>query len=153
MFRDIYSLAAGHLPAALVLFLLILSIVFDVSKIPINPWKRMQKLFKKFLSAIGDIQNRDLNEKVIDISKRLADIEKRQQEDAKQAKRRAILRFADECRLGVRHSKEMFNNVFTDIDSYEQLCKDTGDPNSVLEEAIDYIKEINHKCLKENSYL
>ena len=47
----------------------------------------------------------------------------------------------------------MFNNVFTDIDSYEQLCKDTGDPNSVLEEAIDYIKEINHKCLKENSYL
>lgn len=113
----------------------------------------MRKLFKKFLSAIGDIQNKDLNEKVIDISKRLADIEKRQQEDAKQAKRRAILKFADECRLGARHSKEMFNNVFTDIDSYEQLCKDTGDPNSVLEEAIDYIKEINHKCLKENSYL
>lgn len=41
----------------------------------------------------------------------------------KQARSR-ILRFADECSRGEKHSKEFFDSVLEDIDMYEDYCAD-----------------------------
>jgi hypothetical protein len=83
----------------------------------------------------------------------LQQIELSQKLERKQNLRRSILRFADECRIGVRHSREMFVNTLSDIDEYYVLCRDTEDPNEVIKEAISYIKEIKHQCMVDNDYL
>ena len=54
---------------------------------------------------------------------------------------------------GQKHSKEMFDTTLMEISEYEELCKDTGDPNHVISEAISVITEINHECFLNNSYL
>ena len=141
------------MPAAFLTAILILSALCEVSKIPINPWSKIGGLFKKLLRLLGDAMNGDIQSQMDEITAHLKEIEDTRKVERKKNIRRSILRFSDECRVGTRHSKEMFINVLSDIDEYELLCRDTDDPNSVIEEAIEYIKELNHKCHKENSYL
>jgi hypothetical protein len=96
---------------------------------------------------------RDVNERLDSITDKLHAIEFSQRVERKQNIRRSILRFSDECRIGTHHSREMFTNALADIDEYYELCKDTGDPNEVIKEAIEYIREVNHQCLIQNNYL
>lgn len=151
--NGIYDFVAGHVPTVVVTALIALSAVFEVSKIPIDPWSRLGRLLGRLLRAVGDTMNDDLRERIRQIDGRMDRIESRQCTERKQGLRRAILRFADECRLGVRHSKEMFQNVLSDIDEYLEICKQTEDPNSVIEEAIAFIREVNRECMRNNTYL
>lgn len=68
--------------------------------------------------------------------------------------RRRILRFADECRLNIRHSEEYFNNILEDIDFYKYYC-DTH-PNFENEKAIiatSIIKKIYKHTYETNDFL
>ncbi len=153
MLNDFYNLAVGHVPTAIVMMLFLLSLLCEISKLPLNPWKYIGRLLKSIILGLGDIMTGNLREQLSAVIDRLNEIEVSQKTERKNNVRRSILKFADECRVGTKHSKEMFINVMTDIDEYMELCHDTDDPNSVIEEAICYIKEINHECLVENSYL
>ena len=65
-----------------------------------------------------------------------------------------ILRFSDEVRHGVLHSKESFDQVNLDIDTYHRYCEDHPEyKNNRAVMAIANIKRIYAKCLEENSFL
>ena len=74
--------------------------------------------------------------------------------DAKRARRR-ILEFADECRRGIKHSAEHFNNIMTeDVDLYEKYCKKHEEfENSKCVLSIDLIKELYQKTSKDNDFV
>lgn len=65
-----------------------------------------------------------------------------------------ILRFDDEIRHEVRHTKEHFDQIMEDITDYENYCRDHPDfPNNKAKFAIINIKNIYEQCVRENSFL
>ena len=113
--------------------LLIALTLVQVAPIRINPWSTIAR-------AIGKALNADLNEKM----------------DANEAKtaRYRILRFDDEIRHKIRHSKEHFDQIIEDVDTYERYCQDHPRfPNGKAVSATDNVKRTYEKCKAENSFL
>lgn len=113
--------------------LLIVLTLVQVAPIRINPWSAIAR-------TIGKALNADLNEKM----------------DANEAKtaRYRILRFDDEIRHKMRHSKEHFDQIIEDVDTYERYCQDHPRfPNGKTVSATDNVKRTYEKCKDENSFL
>lgn len=113
--------------------LLIVLTLVQVAPIRINPWSTIAR-------TIGKALNADLNEKM----------------DANEAKtaRYRILRFDDEIRHKIRHSKEHFDQIIEDVDTYERYCQDHPRfPNEKAVSATDNVKRTYEKCKAENSFL
>lgn len=76
-----------------------------------------------------------------------------QEKEAKAARRR-ILRTDDEIRIGVKHSKDFFDDVLRDIDYYEEYCDDHPHfKNKCAESAINNVMACYEACKMENSFL
>ena len=149
---DIYNVAKDHellSVSSLLVILLVASKLISVSKVNLDPWGFILSL----PGRIGKSLTADLYREVTGIKRAVEDLDTSYKSDRKKTLRRSILRFSDECRIGQRHSKEMFDTVLMEITEYEELCKDTSDPNHVIAEAIQFITELNHKCHIENDYL
>lgn len=112
--------------------LLALTLV-QVAPIKVNPWSAIAR-------TIGKALNADLNEKM-------------EANEAKTARYR-ILRFDDEIRHKIRHSKEHFDQIIEDVDTYERYCQDHPRfPNGKAVSATDNVKRTYEKCKAENSFL
>lgn len=74
--------------------------------------------------------------------------------DALQARRR-ILRFNDELLIGQMHSKEAFDDVLEDVDTYSSYCKlhISDFTNHKANLAMEHIKNVYLKCEQEASFL
>ena len=131
-----------------------LSGVVEFSKIKINPWTWLARHVGRAIN--GEVLDKmdTLNERVGKLSGKVDQSEARQDErDAKMA-RTHILRFGDEVRIGVRHSKESFDEVLADITAYETYCKGHPEfPNNRTRAAEKFISETYDECLRENKFL
>lgn len=92
-----------------------------------------------------------MNAEIID---RLERLESKDEEREMKNARNRVLRFSDECRRHEKHSEEFFNQIMDDINEYETYC--AGHPNfknGKGKEAVKNIREIYHKCQKENDFI
>ncbi|MGN0227474.1 MAG: hypothetical protein ACI4AI_05365 [Paludibacteraceae bacterium] len=65
-----------------------------------------------------------------------------------------ILGFSDEVRHNVRHSKESFDQINSDIDTYRRYCEKHPDyRNNRAVMAIANIERVYKKCMQENDFL
>ena len=65
-----------------------------------------------------------------------------------------ILRFGDEILHGIPHSKEHYEQLMMDIDTYESYCNDNIEyKNNVAVATIKHIKKMYQKHLEEDSFL
>ena len=79
---------------------------------------------------------------------------KEDQEKEAKASRRRILRADDEIRMGMKHSKDFFEDVLRDIDAYEEYCDEHPHfKNRCAESAIRNVAETYDTCKAENSFL
>ena len=79
---------------------------------------------------------------------------KEDQEKEAKASRRRILRADDEIRMGMKHSKDFFEDVLRDIDSYEEYCDEHPHfKNRCAESAIKNVSETYETCKAQNSFL
>ena len=102
------------------------------------------------------------DDKADEVIRRLDQIEDRldthiaseKQNQAKQARSR-ILRFADECRRGEKHSEEFFDNMMEeDIPLYETYCNNHTDfKNNKAVASIKIIEDAYTTCVKENKFI
>ena len=131
-----------------------LSGVVEFSKIKINPWSWLARHIGRAIN--GEVLDKmdTLNERVDKLSGKVDQSEARQDErDAKTA-RTQILRFGDEVRIGIRHSKESFDEVLADITAYESYCNAHPEfPNNRTRAAEKFISETYDECLRENKFL
>ena len=131
-----------------------LSGVVEFSKIKINPWTWLARHVGRAIN--GEVLDKmdTLNERVDKLSDKVGKSDARQDErDAKTA-RTHILRFGDEVRIGIRHSKESFDDVLADITAYETYCKSHPEfPNNRTRAAEKFISETYDECLRENKFL
>ena len=137
--------AIGHV--SIIGILIVLTGMVKIPKIELNIW-----------NWLGKIIGRSINGEVMDQVKKLAnevDILKKEEEleRARQARQR-ILRFNDEILFNKRHSKEHFDEILDDIDTYEDYCdahEDYENNKAVL--AISTIREVYKECLRDHDFL
>lgn len=127
--------------------LLILTTLVQITPIKFNPWSWLGR-------CIGRAINGEVIDKVDNLSKELTDHKEKSEERHATLCRAHILRFGDEVLHGVPHSKEGYDNILLDIDSYEEYCeKHPGYKNNVAIATITHIKKMYHKHLEEDSFL
>ena len=127
--------------------LFILLTIIQISPIKVNPWSYIAR-------CIGRAINREVIEKVDAVS---VDMKSNKADDDERwvsLSRYHILRFGDELRRGMGHSKEQFDQILDDISKYELYCEAHPEfPNGKAVAAIELIKKTYQKCLGENTFL
>ena len=123
-------------------------------------WELLKSLFAKIfnwrrvtIEEIGD--KLDAQGKQINSLEEAFD-QKAKEDSEKEAKaaRRRILRADDEIRMGMKHSKDFFEDVLRDIDAYEEFCDEHPHfKNRCAESAIRNIAETYDTCKAHNSFL
>ena len=97
-----------------------------------------------------DAQGKKLNSLEESFAKKNAEDHEK---EAKAARRR-ILRADDEIRMGMKHSKDFFEDVLRDIDAYEEFCDEHPHfKNRCAESAIRNVSETYDTCKAQNSFL
>lgn len=132
------------------ILILVLTLI-EIPKLKINVWgligrainKEQTDKIDKMQASIDGIQTK-LDEHILD-----------EEEYRAEESRRYILQGNDEImQRDMRHSKEWFDNLLLSIDAYEDYCD--AHPlykNNKAVLAIQNIKDIYQRCLKENTFL
>ena len=141
--EKIMELTLGQIVGFGSLAVALLSVFIEITPIKINP-------ISALLRWIGEKTNKELMDKV-----NLLEVNVRALEQADVvACRVRILTFADEIRRGVRHSKETFDQVLSDIDSYERYCAEhPAFMNNKTVAAKAKILELYSECIDKNNFL
>lgn len=127
--------------------LIAISGLIQISPIKLNPWSW---IFKK----IGRAVNEELINKVDKLEKDVTKLREANEEQTAKDNRGHILRFGDELRLGIKHSKESFDNVLNTITDYDTYCREHPDfKNKIAEINERYISEVYEECLHNNTFL
>lgn len=136
--------------AALALF----SIVIEVAPIKINPWSFLAKKIGKAMNSDVLARIDELDIKVNQLDSYVKQLEQSQLEcEAKRARTR-ILRFGDEVRLNVKHSKDSFDEVLADITFYDTYCSTHPDfKNNRTKSTEKVIVDVYEDCLRNDSFL
>lgn len=133
------QLLSTNASGALVIVVILLSLI-QIAPIKINPWSWIAK-------QIGHAITGDLVKEVRDLRVEF------DMNLATQARQR-ILRFNDELLRKEHHSKEFFDNILEDIDSYERYCADHPKyKNSKATLAISNIRRCYEKCEIDGDFL
>ena len=127
--------------------LIILAGMIKIPKLELNIWNLIGR-------TIGRSINKEVLEKVNHLSQEVDTLKKDEElERARQARQR-ILRFNDEILFEKRHSKEHFDEILDDIDTYEEYCRTHEDyENNKAVLAIATIREVYKDCLKTHDFL
>lgn len=105
----------------------------QIAPIKINPWSKIAR-------AIGRAFNGDVMDRL--------------EEYEANNNRYKILRFDDEIRHDVLHTKEHFDQILDDITEYERYCVDHPKyKNNKASLAIDNIRHTYAKCGTEHTFL
>lgn len=103
-------------------------------------WAYISSKRSKHSEILTSVQN--LEKTLVKVSEKVDTIERNNAEIEAKNTRTRIVRFADEIRIGIRHSKDMYDQVLIDCDSYEDFCnRNDWFLNSIAEVSIKKIKE------------
>lgn len=139
----ILSLTLGQIIGRIAGGLAVLSIFIEITPVKINP-------ISHILRWIGKQINKDLMDKMNALENKVGALEKSDAIDC----RVRILTFADEIRRGVKHSKETFDQVLSDIDTYERYCTEHPDfMNNKTVAAKAKILDVYSECIDNNDFL
>lgn len=143
----IADMTVGEIAKWVIGALIALSAIIQISPIKLNPWSWIAK-------KIGRAVNGEMIEKVSKLERDFSEMrDSLSERDAKNA-RTKILRFGDELRRGLKHSKDSFDDILVSITEYENYCnKHEEFKNKITERTTKYIVEIYDKCMQENSFL
>jgi hypothetical protein len=127
--------------------IIFLMTIIQITPIKLNPWSYLSKKF-------GRAINGEVIDKVDNLSKELTDHKAKSEERHATLCRAHILRFGDEVLHGIPHSKEGYDNILLDIDSYEEYCDKHPDyKNNIAIETIKHIKKMYQRHMEEDSFL
>ena len=137
--------AIGHI--SIIGILIVLMGMVKIPKVELNIWNWLGKI-------IGRSINGEVMEHVKKLTNEVDTLKKEEElERARQARQR-ILRFNDEILFNKRHSKEHFDEILDDIDTYEDYCENHEDyENNKAVLAISTIREVYKECLRDHDFL
>ena len=127
--------------------LLVLMTLVQIAPVKINPWSWLAK-------TVGKAINSEVSKELGEISKKLdahVTMDDRRTADGHRAR---ILHFNNELLRDIEHTKEEFTEVLTEIDAYEEYCREHPEyPNNRAVLAIENIREVYKERLKLHDFL
>lgn len=134
--------------------LIILAGMIKVPKMELNIWNSLGRVIGRSINDEVMERVQELKSIVNELQTEVQRIQKEEElERARQARQR-ILRFNDEILFEKRHSKEHFDEILDDINTYEEYCRTHEDyENNKAVLAIATIKEVYRDCLKTHDFL
>ena len=127
--------------------LIILMTLIQITPIKFNPWSWLGR-------HIGHMLNGEVLDEVKELKQELSDHKAKSEERHATLCRAHILKFGDEVRHGIPHSKEGYDSILLDIDSYEEYCeKHPGYKNNVAVATMKHIKKMYQKHLENDTFL
>lgn len=125
-----------------------------------NQIKELKETTKAKLSELEDSTKKELAEIIAksnmndtEISRKLTEIEMRQDEMTAARIKNHVLTFSRRCRKGEKHTKEDFQNLIKENEQYEQLTEKHGWKNDVYKEDYAFFMEEYRRCLREDDFL
>lgn len=95
-----------------------------------------------------------LKEKMEEMNDSMSELKRTSCEGLALTWRYRILRFDDEIRHDIRHTKEHFDQILDDITKYNRYCNDHEEfPNDKAVFAIENIKRVYQQCTEEGTFL
>lgn len=160
---DLFQLIATYFPW-LASVALILSVVFQVSKIPINPWGWLLRTISSAITKEVNAQLKQIeeekernNKEVLDsltkIREDIAEIYKTLDLDKIDNIRGEILNFADSIYNGENHSREQYHRIIEKNGTYHELLEKRNLTNGVLDLAMQTILNSYQEHEENNSFI
>lgn len=130
----------SHNPGIATGIAIVLMSFIEVSKIKINPWSAIGRLFGKFLG-------------IKDVSNKVDALEKKVDENQATTIRVRILRFQNEQEEGWTASKDSWNQVMDDIRRYELYTETHPDfKNNITDATIQHLKKRYAELLEQRTW-
>lgn len=143
----IADMTVGEIAKWVIGALVALSAIIQISPIKLNPWSWIAK-------KVGRAINSEVIQRMDKLEKEVGDMSNQMAERDATNARTKILRFGDELRRGLAHSKDSFDDILTAIDSYEQYCESHKNfKNNVTAHTMKHIQDSYDNCFKDNSFL
>jgi len=119
--------------------------LFEISPIKFNP-------ITSTLNWIGKKLNKDVEEKLSMVDKKVDLVQVDLQNHKVESWRRDILEFADSLMMGKRRTREQFDYVVRLHDSYEKYIEERGIDNGQIDLAYKHISKCYQECRDNNSF-
>lgn len=134
--------------------LVILLGMIKIPKVELNVWNLIGRTIGRSINKEMMEQVSDVKTEVANMKQEIDDFKKEEELERVRQARQRILRFNDEILFEKRHSKEHFDEVLDDIDTYEEYCRTHEDyENNKAVLAIETIREVYMDCLKTHDFL
>lgn len=128
--------------------------LIQVAPIKLNPWSWIGKCIGRAINGEVLKEIKAVKSEVNETKKDLSALRNECNEREATLCRTHILRFGDEILHGIPHSKEHYEQIMMDIDTYESYCNDNIEyKNNVAVATIKHIKKMYQKHLEEDSFL
>lgn len=134
--------------------LIILAGMIKIPKIELNLWNWIGRTVGRSINKEMMDQVNDLQTEIKNVKQEVDMLKKDEELERVRMARQRILRFNDEILFGKRHSKEHFDEILDDIDTYEEYCRTHEEyENNKAVLAIATIREVYKDCLKTHDFL
>lgn len=148
--QEIFDIAGVTISKNWLIIVIILSLI-QIAPVKISPWSWIGGWIGKIV-GIRKLSDKvdNLENKMDVLDDKVENLEEKVDENQAITSRVRILRFGDELRRNVDHSKESFDQVLDDITRYTQYCEDHPkfeNDKTVLTTQV--IKETYHKLYVE----
>ena len=125
-----------------------------------NPWTTLikwigsrfnAKIDEKIDAVRGELKilDKKIDRVQSELDKHVSESETKSLQDT----RRDILEFCNACMNNRKHTKEQFDFMIKQCDTYEKYIKKNEIKNGVIEAAIKEIRRLYDKCIQEHSFL
>lgn len=152
--QRIGEIGIGNITAAVIILLSLI----QIAPIKIDPWSKLFKWIGTLLT--GDLMKKvtdletNLTNRISSVEKAVATIEYKEDERDAVNKRVRILKFEDEIQTGIRHSKDSFDQVLSDISSYNQYCEaHRAFKNEQTAQTVEHIRKMYSLRLEKHDFL
>lgn len=124
----------------------VLGVFFEITPIKLHP-------INAVLRWIGKAVNGEVLQRMEGVEAKLYAQGKSIDENEMDRIRWEVFDFANECRNGIKHTKDEFQHIISLNTKYHDLLDKYGDENGVFDAEYQYILELYKKCQHENSFL
>ncbi len=160
---DILDLVGKDTPWLAVICLLI-SFIFEFSKIPVNPWGWLFHCISKKITAPIDEklsvmekdtieQYKKINDCLMALSEKLENNANKEDDRYAKSLRRQIIDFGGSIRNGKDNSREAYEEVMRMYSEYHEILRQTGGTNGYIDTEYQLITESFKEHSKQNDFV
>lgn len=152
--EELIYLASEQIGTVVIFICLAVATILEKSKSKFNPWTSLLRTIGRGINAELFNEVNEIKESVVALETKVSNVDYKIEEQKAIDARTRMLRFGDEIRHGVLHSKDHYDQIMLDVTLYRNYCGEHKEfLNGVTESTAEVIEKKYHKHLENNTFL